>query len=320
MKNKIRSGIFGLAIGDALGVPVEFQMRASLKSNPVTNMRGFGTYHQPPGTWSDDTSMTLCLVDALAEGTLNNKNIMDKFCEWMTKGKYTPYQELFDIGNATRQALLRYMQGYDPMECGGKSESENGNGSLMRILPMAYYLRAIYGKRCNIIDWIEEVHSISKLTHAHARSQIACGIYICIALYLIKEYDIKAAIDHGINEAFNFYLQDTKYSFELTYYKRIQDDAFGSLDEAQIKSSGYVVDSLEAALWCLLNTNNYKDCVLKAVNLGEDTDTVAAIAGGLAGIAYGIDSFPEEWISTIAQKDYIEELCSSLDRACTLMK
>lgn len=314
MQYKIRSGIFGLAIGDALGVPVEFGTRASLKSNPVTNMRGYGTYHQPPGTWSDDTSMTLCLVDALAEGTMNYKSIMDKFCEWMNNGKYTPYQELFDIGNATRKALLRYGQGYEPLECGGKSELDNGNGSLMRILPMAYYLRATYGRGSKIKDCIEQVHNISKLTHAHIRSQIACGIYVSIAIYLIDEYDIKAAIDHGIKEAFDFYLQDARYSSELRHYKRIQDKAFGFLCEAQIKSSGYVVDSLEAALWCLLNTYNYKECVLKAVNLGEDTDTIAAIAGGLAGIAYGMDSFPEEWIHTIAQKSYIEELCSRFMR------
>ena len=169
----VLNGIMGLVVGDALGVPIEFQDRETLRKDPVINMRGYGTYNQPPGTWSDDSSMTLALLDSLTNG-LDYKDIMDKFIGWFDKGEYTPYGQMFDIGIATRQALTRYKKGMSALECGGQDEYDNGNGSLMRILPALYYLQAKYGD-----EFIENdeafdiVHNISSLTHRHKRSQMA---------------------------------------------------------------------------------------------------------------------------------------------------
>ena len=155
MKDKILGGILGLAVGDALGVPVEFQSRESLRRNPVTDMRGYGTHNQPPGTWSDDTSLTLCLLDSLEKkcdeqwaivGDLpkpDYTDIMHKFLSWAYKGKYTAHNEVFDIGIATRKALQRFRDGTEPLRCGGTSEQDNGNGSLMRMLPIVFYLDAL---------------------------------------------------------------------------------------------------------------------------------------------------------------------------------
>ena len=311
LKGKILGGILGLAVADAIGVPVEFNSRESLRRNPVTDMRGYGTYNQPSGTWSDDTSLTLCLLDSLTNKKMDYADMMQRFLSWMDKGEYTVHGNVFDIGIATRKALQRFRNGTDPLGCGGASEYDNGNGSLMRILPLVFYLLTLGGT-----DFTKDeeavgiIHNVSSLTHAHIRSQIACGIYLIIAgSLLVESADLRSAIHSSLEKANKYYAGKYDCIGELKHYKRLFKNDFAKLPEAEIKSSGYVVDTLEAALWCLLNTDNYKDCVLKAVNLGDDTDTVAAVAGGLAGMFYGVDTLPEEWLSQLARVDYIKELC-----------
>jgi ADP-ribosylglycohydrolase len=309
LKNKILGGIFGLAVADALCVPVEFQSREELRRNPVTDMQGYGTYNQPPGTWSDDTSLTLCLLDSLTQG-LDYTDIMQRFCSWVSKGKYTAHNEVFDVGIATRQALQRFRKGIDPLECGGTSEQDNGNGSLMRILPLAFHLHT-FGGNYTLAKAVDVIHNVSSLTHAHKRSQIACGIYLIVADSLLVELDLKKAVDSNLEKAKSCYQNES----ELKHFDKIFKANFAKLPEEKIKSTGYVVDTLEAALWCLLNTDNYKDCVLKAVNLGGDTDTVAAVAGGLAGVFYGVEGIPSEWLEQLARRDYIEKLCEDFYRS-----
>lgn len=143
---KAHAMIYGHAIGDALGVPVEFETREELAANPVTDMRGFGEHDVPPGTWSDDTSMTLALMESLARlGYVDYADIMDNFVRWVNEAAFTATGELFDIGRGTRQSLVKYWKGVSPLECGGQSDGDNGNGSLMRIAPLALYLYAKHG-------------------------------------------------------------------------------------------------------------------------------------------------------------------------------
>ena len=306
MKTKIFGGILGLCVADALGVPVEFNSRESLMKNPVTEMRGYGTYNQPPGTWSDDTSMTLCLMDSLTNG-LDLGDIMQKFHAWMETGKYTPHGVVFDIGIATHKAIRKYANGTEPLMCGGTSEYDNGNGSVMRILPLVFYLFGSPDMKSKN-DIFNCIHEVSALTHAHKRSLVACGIYLSIASELIEA---GCDVNKGISRAKKYYSGKAEFADELKHFHRIFDDGFKNLPLESINSSGYVVDTLEAALWCLLNTDDYKSCVLKAVNLGEDTDTVAVVAGGLAGMKYGADSIPDEWLKQIVRLDYVEELCEA---------
>jgi ADP-ribosyl-[dinitrogen reductase] hydrolase len=280
-------------------VQVEFVSRETLRENPVNCMRSYGTYNQKAGTWSDDTSMILCLIESLSKG-LDYKDIMTKFTKWISNGEYTPYGEVFDVGNATRKALGRYEKGSNPLDCGGLSEGDNGNGSLMRILPILFYIRSTYGEEfTENDDAMNIIHEVSALTHAHKRSLIACGIY--------------TSVETGIYNGIKYYKKHDEFNDELYHCDRISDRLFSQTHVNNIKSSGYVVDTLEASIWCLLNTKNYKDCVLLAVNLGEGTDTVAAVAGGLAGIYYGYDSIPKEWLSVIAKREYIESLCNELN-------
>ena len=305
------NGILGLVVGDALGVPVEFKEREELKHNPVISMMEYGTYDQPKGTWSDDSSMTLATLDSL-KGGYNLSDIMDRFVLWITQAEYTPYKEIFDIGFGTRNAIIKYMLTGDLESCGGTTEYDNGNGSLMRILPICLYLYE-QQKSTDITEdeAVEIIHEVSGLTHNHIRSRIACGLYyFLVKAILDAEGSIIEKLQIGINEGMQYYENDVVYDGEIGRYSGLKDmSAFSCLPEEEIKSTGYVVDSLEAAVWCLLTTNTYKDCVLKAVNLGRDTDTVAAIAGGLAGLEYGYEKIPKDWVEVIARREWIMDMC-----------
>lgn len=311
----VLGGIMGFCVADALGVPVEFENRETLRLAPVEHMRAFGTYNQPAGTWSDDTSMTLCLMDSLTKG-LDYNDMMAKFLAWYEEGVYTPFGECFDIGITTREALHRYSEGTDPLLCGGTSEFDNGNGSLMRIFPLAFYLHSRFGP--NFFEKQEAfviIHNISALTHGHPRSQIACGLYVTIAGMMLNEKIMVEAIKDGLEIAKQFYEKDNRFKDELLYFDRVFHNDFRCLPERKVRSSGYVVHTLEAALWCLLNTSSYKECVLMAVNLGEDTDTVAAVAGGLAGLVYGFEQIPKQWLETIIKREFVEQLCEKYAEA-----
>lgn len=308
----VLGGIMGICVADALGVPVEFRSREELKKDPVNGMRGYGTFNQPVGTWSDDSSMMLCLADSLSRG-LDYGNVMQNFSKWLFHGKFTPHGESFDIGSGTYRAIMRYKEGEKPLLCGGKEESDNGNGSLMRILPLIFYLRAEYGSAFTENDEaMQIIDNVSSLTHAHKRSVIACGIYLSVASKLIDGDEVDDAVSTGFEKAMKYYRNKEMYVKELSHFNRIEEDGFNNLLEEDIKSSGYVVDTLEAALWCLLNTESYSECVLRAVNLGKDTDTVGSVAGGLVGIYYGYGNIPKEWIDVIAREEFIENLCEKL--------
>jgi len=302
---QIQAGLTGLCVADALGVPVEFSSRGDRQQNPVTMMQGYGTYNQPPGTWSDDSSLTFCLAEAIAEVGLG-----DELCEhlgrkmglWLKQSYWTPHGETFDVGNTTAIAIEQILVGTNPMEAGGTGERSNGNGSLMRILPLAFC-----GEKLPYADLLDVVHNVSCLTHRHPRSLVACGIYVSIALELLAGADLPTAYAIGIRRSQEFYTNSI-YKDELGHYQRVLDGKLAAIAIADINSSGYVVDALEAALWCCLNHDNYRETVLAAVNLGEDTDTTAAIAGGLAGIYYGLENIPEDWQQQLFRYDDILKL------------
>lgn len=311
LRKQIRDGILGLAVGDALGVPVEFRIRERLKQNPVTGMRAYGTHNQPAGSWSDDTTMALCTLESLAKG-VDYDDMMDRFCRWVDEGYMTPHGKLFDIGRTTLHALRLYSSGTPALQCGGTDVRDNGNGSLMRILPAVFYLRREYGANCmEKPEAFTLIHNLSRLTHGHEISQIACGLYCDMANGLMNGKNLAEAVNHAVLTKERWYGKQEEFSSWLAKFDFINAEMLAALPEEAIKSSGYVVDTLQAALWCLLTTHSYHECVLKAVNLGSDTDTVAAVAGGLAGILYGAESIPEDWLKVLAKKEEIIRLCEA---------
>lgn len=287
--SKIYNGIIGLAVGDALGVPAEFKKRDTYK---ITDMTGYGTHNQPLGTWSDDTSMTLATLESIVRlKKIDLTDIMGNFHRWLYEGEFTPYGVVFDVGGTTRRAIEKYAAGAVVAECGGRELSDNGNGALMRILPLAF------------LSWdYKNICDVSGLTHAHGISQKACLLYLSAADGIMRGNSCKKVLADVFSDSWSktIGLRDPR-----------------ELKREDIKSTGYVVDTLEAALWCLYNTDNYSDCVLNAVNLGGDTDTVAAVAGGLAGLMYGCGGkrgVPVRWIKQIPKRDWIKELCNKFER------
>ena len=253
-KTTLRDCIYGLAVGDALGVPYEFMPRGTFE---CTDMIGYGTHGQPAGTWSDDTSMTLATCDSIRElGHIDTADMRDKFVGWIARGEYT-IDGVFDCGGTTARALRTGK--------GGSGERDNGNGSLMRIAPLAFV---------DATD--EEIREISAITHAHRTSTESCVTFIEL---------MRSAMDGALP---SWVLQPK------------------DVPEREIRSGGFVRDTLKAASWCFVNTNSYEDCVLAAVNLGDDTDTTAAVAGALAGTAYGIEAIPREWVDALRGKELIE--------------
>jgi ADP-ribosylglycohydrolase len=302
-EEQVQGGLFGVCIGDALGVPVEGASRVSLKKHPVRGF-GHGTASKmiPVGWWSDDSSLTFCLAESLAEKGVDLGSIARKFCSWLYKGHWTPAGKAFGIGYTTALALERFRRGSEPKDAGGKDEYSNGNGSLMRILPIVFYIKGLKTESALGI-----VHDVSSITHAHKRSHIACGMYVLFALNLLEGLNREAAYRRLRTQINDFY-RSTGYREELAHYKRILNDNIALLPEEEVRSSGYVVDTLEAALWCFLNGTSFSETVLYAVNLGGDSDTTGAVAGGLAGIYYGFNKIPKEWIETVVRRDDIVRL------------
>lgn len=330
MHERLRGGLVGACVGDALGVPVEFSSRAERSHDPVTDMRGYGTWNQPPGTWSDDSSLMLCLADVLAGGSPGADStdpvsdlapelatdtgfdlaaIAAGLVGWYAEGWWSARGEVFDIGGTTAIALSRLQRGCDPRQAGETGDRSNGNGSLMRILPLAFWA-AVWPEAL----LYERVYQVSALTHAHPLSQMACGYYVAIAAALLEGVSLPDAYAQAIATRTAAYHQHPAFAPHLHPFERFTSGAIASVPVAEIESSGYVLHTLEASLWCLFNTDSYPAAVLRAVNLGGDTDTTAMVTGGLAGIYYGLAAIPTEWQRAIARLEDILAVGDRLQR------
>ena len=298
----MEDGIIGFAVGDALGVPVEFNSRSRLDRHPCSDMVGFGSHLVPEGTWSDDTSMMLATMDSIIDnGLINYDDIMNRFYMWLEYAKYTALNTNFDIGITTKKAILNYVDGMDPLLCGGRDERSNGNGSLMRMLPVAYYL-----SKSNYDDEqeVQIINNVSTLTHAHNISCLGCKIYCDYVKQLLNGVDKVDALNHICKNDYSKYYSDDA----INKYSRILNGDIVELSRDDIKSTGYVVNTLEASLWSFLNTDSFEEAVICAVNLGGDTDTIGAITGSMAGIVYGKKEIPSRWLFKLKRKEYIEEM------------
>lgn len=267
---KLKSVMYGLAIGDALGVPYEFQQRDTFN---CTGMIGRGEHNQPAGTWSDDTALSLATLDSLTEchGEVNTADMLMRYRMWLEHGMYMPDGNTFDSG-ITVATAIRSKHGCDGL-------IDNGNGSLMRVAPCAFY---------NLPD--VEIKQVSAITHAHEISMTACVQYVRILEGLLHCNPPHKAIE------------DSGFPFDPTVLR------------AEVESDGFVLHTLNAALWCLTNTRNYQDCVLTAVNLGKDTDTTASVAGALAGAVYGFESIPQEWVGKLRGRELLNMYVSEATR------
>ena len=307
------SGVMGVVTGDALGCPVQFLTREEVAENPVTGMRGYGTFNLPEGSWTDDSSLTLALLASLKKcGAAVPSDIMENFMAWMYDGAFTPYGYSYDIGQGTMDAIDRYRQIKDATRCGGRDAHNNGNGSLMRILPVCIFCaEKLRAGEMSEEEAVRTVRAVGSLTHAHIRANLACGLYFFMTFEMMYgEGSLAERLQRGCGRGFSYYEAHLTDQQELGYYRRLRDlEALSRTPAAEIRSGGYVVESLEAAVWSLLTAETFPGALLAAVNLGGDTDSIAAIAGGLAGLYYGYEAIPKEWLAVIKRREWIEALC-----------
>lgn len=301
---KIKGAIVGLLIGDALGVPYEFHSAQEIppfdeiEFEPPANFRPAHT-GVPAGTWSDDGAQALILLDSLLKcGKLEVKHFAQGLTAWYDKGFMAVGERVFDVGIQTANAIRELKSGVSPQISGGFDEYSNGNGSLMRVLPLALW------HQDSDLELIADAFDQSAVTHGHLRSKICCALYCLWARRILQnsENPWESAMKTFIEN----FPQDTIENTELT------TKIFPTNTEYEIRGKGYVVDSLRAAVWLIENKNSYEEVVKSAVALGDDTDTTACIAGGIAGLIYGVESIPERWRNCLRGREIYEPLLKKL--------
>ena len=299
----IDAAIEGFVLSDALGVPVEFTPKSYMKNHPLTDMIGHGTHNQPIGTWSDDSSMMLgTLISINEKRKIDYEDIMTRYSDWINEAKYTATDVVFDYGGTTIRAVSRFDSGIRPAtDCGDKNENCNGNGSLMRTLPISLFLaNSSYSEK----EKTDIINNYSSMTHAHEISRLGCKLYSDYIEGLIKNnMDKNKALDYVKNIDYSKYYS----SSAINEYQRIIDGSIKNAKEENVRGSGYVAHTLEASIWAIMNSDDFKEAVLKAINLGEDTDTVGAVTGSLAGMVYGKESIPKNWLNQVKKIDKIRE-------------
>lgn len=297
-----RALLLGAAVGDALGVPFEFRERGTFRVNGMT---GHGTYDRPVGTWSDDTSLTLATADAICGGTVNLSKAAQNFEDWLFAGRWTADGVVFDVGNGTRRAVERLADGCPPQEAGNADVWSNGNGSLMRIAPLVVCLGHLGQSRR-----FDLVRQVSGLTHRHPVSIVGCILWCEMLLAVARgtspaqSYRTVRSLGPELAERFG--------NEAVQAYGRILEGDIGQLAVEEILSDGYVVHTLEAALFCILTTHSYQAAVETAVNLGSDTDTTACVTGAMAALWYGEESIPAAWLATLRGRELIESTAEKM--------
>ncbi len=303
LQNKIRGGLYGLLLGDAAGVSYEFNLPELLPAYHQIDMlppQGFRkTYPEiAVGTWSDDGAQALCLLASLLYcGRYDESDFVNRLCNWWQYGYMAVDDQVFDVGVQTAQALRRYIEGTEISRMANRDEYSNGNGALMRTLPLALWHKG------SDEQLIEDAYAQSHVTHAHIRSKICSALYCLWARYLLAGTAVNDAWHQAIRTLSLVYRHRHEELREL-------EDNIAPIP-AQVTGSGYVVDCLHSARFAL-QQHNFVDVVKTAIALGRDTDTTACVAGGLAGIVYGDEGLPKNWLDVLKGKQMVEPLLRDL--------
>ena len=296
IEDRFRGCLLGLAAGDAVGTSVEFKPRGTFA--PVTDMCGGGPFGLEAGQWTDDTSMALCLAESLVtKGDFDPRDQMERYVRWWRQGHLSSTGSCFDIGNATSTALRRFERSGEPF-AGSTDPHTAGNGSIMRLapVPMCFYPDAAQA--------IQQSGESSRTTHAAPECVDACQLY---GLMIVK------ALGGDSKEDILFGADSLSLAESLSpRISAIANGEYRNKTVDQIKGSGYVVDSLEAALWSFHTTDSFRDAILKAVNLGDDADTTAAVCGQIAGADYGESGIPQNWLAKLTMRSEITQFADQL--------
>ena len=299
-----RGTLLGLAIGDALGAAVEFEPAGEFP--PVIGFRGGGPHDLAAGEWTDDTSMALALADSIGSVGWDLEDQARRYLAWYQKGWYSVNGRCFDIGITCRSALSRFSRTADAKTSGDPSEHASGNGSIMRLAPVPIRYAHLYPDR--LLELVLLLTQSSVPTHASPQCQSACAYMGTVLAALIQGVNREIVLDanwKGLRDLREVHI----------FHREIADVAEGSFRRKkppEIVGSGYVVNSLEAALWAFHDAADFREAVLRAVNLGDDADTTGAVCGQLAGAYWGQSGIPEEWRDGLARKEMIEQALQGL--------
>lgn len=317
------ASVIGAASGDAMGVPYEFLSREETRRVYSPYMMGNDTNISftskwssliPSGSWSDDTSMLIATMQAITErqGEIDYRLIMNHFVDWWTKAQFCSWIRAFGLGGCVSKSLQKFNNGTDPLECGGRMMMDNGNGSLMRILPFS--LLAVF-KDMNLEGSIALVSNGSSLTHAHEVSCAGCCIFTEFLRQVIMGKDKYEAVQSIQQIDFSrFFGEQT-----LREYEMVLKQPYETWREENIKETGYVVDTLNGALFSIMNSDSFENAINIAIRLGGDTDTVACVTGALAGTIYGYSSIPEKWICNLCKFNMLRNIALGFARTITNM-
>jgi ADP-ribosylglycohydrolase len=296
--------LIGLAVGDALGAAVEFEVPGSFE--PVTGYREGGPHGLEPGEWTDDTSMALALADSIAEAGWDVNDQAERYLAWWRTGAYSVNGRVFDIGTTTVAALQRFQQSGDAMTSGDSSEYASGNGSLMRLAPVPIAYARLFPDRLGLL--VERAVESSRPTHASPQCLSACAYFSVVLAGLVHGRPREEVLNPDWPP-----LQQLREIFPL--HPEVEDVSRGSFRHQEpptIRGSGYVVKSLEAALWAFHRAWDFRQAVLQAVNLGDDADTTGAVCGQLSGACWGESEIPQEWREGLAGRELIERAVQGL--------
>lgn len=307
-KDQVVGGLVGNAVGDALGLPVEFKTRDELKATPVYEMQGFGSHLAPHGTWAINTSMVIILMESIREsGKINLSDILHKISRWSCFSEYTATAEIVNTNSTIDMAIEKFKKGVSPIECGEAFEFAGDNGALIRILPIAFlcYNYNISGKAR-----YELVRDVTCLTHATEKCVMANMIFVNYACYLLGGYYPIIALQKTQQEDYRYFSEAC-----VERFYRILKENIAEMPEDEIQSYSDVIDTLEATIWSLVTTRNFEQAVIKAVNLGHDTDTIGALTGGLAGLYYGMQGIPKRWLDKLKRLPELETIAEGFSKA-----
>jgi len=294
LENRKIGSLIGLAVGDAVGTTLEFEPRGTFV--PITDMVGGGPFKLKAGEWTDDTSMALCLAHSLSYiNGFDAQDQMNRYCNWYQYGYMSSTGECFDIGITVSTALRSYLETGNPFS-GSVDEYSSGNGSLMRLAPISMFYS-------DFEECIKYAGESSRTTHGSVECIDSCRLFASLLYYAYRSSD-KSEI-----------LEKNKYEPYAEKVLAISQGHFLKKAYSDLTGSGYVIESLESALWCFMNSMSFDECVLLAANIGNDADTTAAIAGQIAGAFYGIEGIPSIWLEKLAMKDEILDIAGKLSGA-----
>lgn len=299
LKDKYRGAILGLAIGDALGAPVEFQMPGDF--DIVTDFMDTPRFELPAGHWTDDTAMALCLANSLIEKGFDPDDQVERYLRWLSDGYCSSTGKAIGVGQTVLRALSRFRPGESPY-IGVTGRYADGNGTLMRIAPIALYFRK------NPIEAMKYAELSSKITHGSMLCAQACQYYTGLIIGALNGVPKEKILSHSFSPVENYW-QEHQMTDEI---QNVVAGSYKEIEPPDIQGRGYVVKSMEAALWAFYSSETYEDGVLKAVNLGDDADTTGAIYGQLAGAYYGMQQIPTHWIDGIARKEDLVKVADEL--------